>query len=123
MVAVGEGHGARVHQEADLHHLAPLPALRQGGHGEDADRGRLLGAAHDEFERLGAVDGGGGVGAGDHGGDPAGGGGEAGGAEAFLVALSGFGDLHADVDDAGGEEEAARSRMETVWDAYGAGSS
>ena len=105
--AVGEGDRAGVHQEADLGHLAAVAALGQRRHGQDVDRARADGAALQEFERLGGVDGGPCVGAGDDGGDAAGGGGGAGGAEALLVALAGLADLDADVDDARGEILAA----------------
>ena len=74
---------------------------------QDADRGVGGGAAGHELEDLGGVDGGDGVGAGDDGGDAPGGGGAAGGAERFLVALAGLGDLDAPVDDAGREAGAA----------------
>lgn len=107
MVAVGEGHGAGVEQEAELHHLAPLAAPGQGRHVADADRARLGGAAGDEFQHLGRVDGGHRVGARDDRGDAARGGGEARRAEALAVALAGLAHLHAEIDDAGGEALAA----------------
>ena len=106
---VGEGDRAGVDQEADLGHLAAFAALGQGGHGQDVHRARADGAALEELERLGGVDGGPRVGAGDDGGDAACRGGGAGGAEALLVALAGLADLDADVDDAGGEVLAAQS--------------
>jgi hypothetical protein len=102
-VAVGEGYGARVAKERELGHLAPLAALGERRHGQDADGAVLARAAGHELERLGRVDGGGRVGAGDDGRDAPGGGGEAGGAERLLVALAGLADLDAPVHDAGGE--------------------
>ena len=103
MVAIGKGHGACIQQKPDLGHFTPRAALGQGGHRQDMHRGGFAGAADDEFQRFGIVDGRIGVGAGDDGGHTASGGGGTGGAEAFLVTLAGFADLDADVDDAGGQ--------------------
>ena len=105
--AVHEGDGARVHQEADLGHLAAVAALGQRSHRQDVDRARRNGAPLQELERLGRVDRWHGVGAGNDRGDAARRRRCAGGAEALLVPLAGLADLDPDVDDAGGEASPA----------------
>ncbi len=95
MIAVGKGHRPGIEQKADLGHLAPCAALGQGGHVADAD-GRFGRAAGDEFQRLGRVDGGVGVGPRDDGGDAPRRRRKTGRAEAFLVPLARFADLDAE---------------------------
>ena len=86
-VAIGEGHGAGIHQEADLGHLAPLPALGQRGHRQDAPparlraRGRVTNSSASGLSIEGSCC----RGRVDDGGDAAGGRGASGGAKALLV--------------------------------------
>mmetsp|Transcript_18248 Transcript_18248/g.28798 ORF Transcript_18248/g.28798 Transcript_18248/m.28798 type:complete len:262 (+) Transcript_18248:400-1185(+) len=100
VVAIGKGDGACIEQESDLRHLAALTAFGQRRHRQDVDRGRLAGAADHEFERFWVVDGRVRVRPRDHGRDTACRGGKARAAKALFVALAGFTNLHADVDDA-----------------------
>ncbi len=107
MIAIGEGHGARIHQEADFRHFTPSAPLGQCGHGQDVHSGIGLCAPGDEFQGFGRVDGGCGVGARDDRGHPARRGRAARGGVGFLVPLARLADLDADIDDAGGEALAA----------------
>ena len=99
MVAVGERHRARVHQEPHLDHLAPFAPLGQRGHRMHPHRSPLPRPALDEIQRFGRVDGGRRIGPRDHRGHPARRRRAARRAEPLLVPLPRFTDLHADVDD------------------------
>lgn len=55
-VAIGEGHGTGVLQEADLDHLAPIAAFGQRGHVGHPHLRVDLGPAGNEFQHFGRVD-------------------------------------------------------------------
>ena len=99
MFAIGKGHGARIAQKADFGHLAALAALGQRRHVQNAHR-RLRGAAGDEFQRFGRVDGGQRVGAGDERGHAPRGSRGGGRTKAFAVPFTRLADFHPPVDDA-----------------------
>ncbi len=102
-ITIGKAHGTGIHEKPDLCHLAAFAALGQRSHGHDVDRRGLVRTAGDEFKHFGAVDGGVGVGAGDHCRDPTRSRCQPRRAEAFLVPLPGFTNLDAQIDDTGGQ--------------------
>ena len=100
-VAVGERHGARGLQQADLGHLLAAHALGQRRHRVDVDDRGVAGAAQDEIDGRRIIDHGRGIGLADDGGDAAGGGGLACGCKGFAVAGAGLADKGTHVDQSG----------------------
>jgi hypothetical protein len=106
-LAVGEGKGARLAQQADLGHLLAGETLRHRRHRVDMDDRGVAGAALDEIHQRHIVDSGLGVGHDDDGGDAPGGGGAAGRGERLAMLLAGLAGENLHVDQAGRQHMAA----------------
>src|SRR4029078_11088569 len=76
-LAVAEGDGAGIAQEADLRHLLAEKAFGHGGHGANLDESRVARAAHDESDKRDVVAHGLSVGHANHGGNSTSGSGSA----------------------------------------------
>ena len=102
-VTVGEPHGACVLKKSNFRHFAPCAAFGQGGHWQDVDRRILIRARCDELKRLRRINRWQGVRPRHDGRHTTRCSCKPGRAEAFLMTFPRFADLHANVDDTGGE--------------------
>lgn len=117
---VGERHGARLGEQAELGHLPPGDTLGEGRHRVYPDPGGIPRQAGHVFDQRDVVDHRIGIRHGQHGGDAAGDGGLAGAREGFAMLGTGLTDEDPGIDQAGRQDPpAAIDRKDAVRQAVG----